>query len=60
MKKTFKPGQTADKSGQYDMLGPKGGFVKEVTIIKGKPFPPTEKPNSGYKIADPTKNKSGK
>ena len=60
MKKTFKPGQTAEKSGQYDMLGPKGGFIKEVTIVKGKHFPPTVKPNAGYKMANATKNKSGK
>ena len=58
-KNQFKPGNTAPKSGQYQEIGPRGGKIKEVTIPKGKIMPPTEKPNSHYKLVDPTKNKSG-
>ena len=56
----LKSGHTAPKSGQYAELGPKGGFKKEVTISKGETFPPTEKPNSSFKLVDPTKNQSGR
>lgn len=54
-----KPGGTAKQSGQYGEYGPRGGFVKEITISKGKTFPPTAKPGSSFIIVDPTKNKSG-
>lgn len=59
-KNLLKPGTSAPKSGQYLELGPRGGAKKEVTVPKGHQLPPTEKPNSGYKLVDPTKNKSGK
>ncbi len=55
-----KPGQKSPVSGQAIVVGPKGGQGKEVTVVKGKPLPPTEKPNSHYDIVDRTKNKSGK
>jgi hypothetical protein len=60
MSKNLKPGQIAQKSGQYQEIGPRGGLKKEITVIKGKIFPPTEKPNSSFKLVDPTKNKSGR
>jgi hypothetical protein len=60
MTKNLKPGQIAPKSGQYQEIGPRGGLKKEVTIPKGKTLPPTEKPNSTFKLVDPTKNKSGR
>lgn len=60
MTKNLKPGQTALKSGQYQEIGPRGGLKKEVPIPKGKTFPPNEKPNSTFKLVDPTKNKSGR
>ncbi len=60
-KSTFKPGQTAPRSGQYQVIGPRGGKTpKEVTVVKGEPFPPTSTPGQGYEMADPTKNKSGR
>lgn len=59
-KSGLKPGQKAPNSGQYQEIGPRGGKKDEVTIIKGKPLPPTDKPGSMYKLVDPTKNKSGK
>lgn len=56
-----KPGQKSPSSGQAVPVGPKGGIAgKEVTVVKGKPLPPTPKPNQHYDIVDRTKNKSGK
>ncbi len=57
----LKPGNKAPKSGQYGIVGPHGGKInKEVTVVKGEPLPPTEKPGQGYVLNDPTNNKSGK
>jgi hypothetical protein len=57
MTKTFKPGQEALKSGQYEIIGPKGGETgKERTVVKGEPFPPTPKSGETYKLVDPTKS----
>ena len=56
-----KPGQKAPASGQYGVVGPRGGKTnKEVTVVKGEPMPPTQKPGQTYVMNDPTKNKSGK
>lgn len=60
MANNFKSGQTAPKSGQYLEIGPKGGEKKEITISKGETLPPTEKPNSSFKLVDASKNKSGR
>ena len=38
----LKPGQKAPASGQYGVVGPRGGKLKkEVTVVKGEPLPPT-------------------
>lgn len=58
--KNLKPGQAAPKSGQYETVGPRGGRGNEITSTKGNPLPPTPKPNSTYKLVDPTKNGSGR
>ncbi len=43
--KTVKPGEAAPISGQYAVIGPRGGNAgTEVTAIKGKPRPPAPKP----------------
>jgi hypothetical protein len=56
----FKPGQAAPFSGQYQVVGPRGGVRStEVTSVKGKPLPPTASPGETYKIVDRTNNKSG-
>jgi len=61
MAKTLRPGQTAPTSGQYKVIGPRGGDQKvEVTVVKGEPMPPTAKPGMGYQLTDKTKHKSGK
>ena len=55
-----KPGEKADRSGQYEIVGPRGGRTgKERTVVKGEPFPPTEKSGQGFILVDPTKNGSG-
>ena len=57
--KTFKPGQKAPVSAQYEVLGPRGGETGvEITLAKGKIFPPSEA-GPQYRIKDRTKNKSG-
>ncbi len=60
MVKDLKPGQEAPYSGQYQMVGSRGGKGSEITAVKGKPLPPTPAPGSTYKLVDRTKNKSGK
>jgi hypothetical protein len=59
-KNLLKPGTTAPVSGQYQVIGPRGGKGPEVTSVKGEPLPPTPSRNSGYRIADRSKNKSGR
>ena len=59
MQNKLKSGTPAPKSGQYVEVGPRGGEKKEITISKGETLPPTEKPNSSFKLVDPSKNKSG-
>ena len=56
-----KPGQIADESGQYEMVGPRGGDAggMERTVTRGEPFPPTPKPGQKYRIVDKT-NTSGR
>lgn len=57
----LKPGNKAPVSGQYEIVGPKGGKTgKEVTSVKGEPLPPTAKPGQGYTLVDPTKHSSKK
>jgi hypothetical protein len=58
MAEYFKPGQKAPKSGQYELVGPKGGSKnREVTSVKNEPLPPTSKPGFKYRLADATKHK---
>jgi len=57
-KKTYKPGQKAPKSGQYEEIGPRGGRKgNEVTSVVGEPLPPTSQKGHGYILVDPTKHK---
>lgn len=56
--KKIKPGTPAPRSGQYTVVGPRGGSQgREITSTQGKPLPPTQKPGQGYRLADPTKHK---
>lgn len=57
----YKPGQTAPYSGQYEIIGRRGGETgKEVTVSKGETLPPTPDTGQKFKLVDATKNKSGR
>lgn len=57
MVKTFKPGEKAPRSGQYEILGPRGGKTgKERTVVKKEPLPPTPEKGQKYHMVDPTKH----
>ena len=61
MSKTYKPGQSAPRSGQYEIVGPRGGGTgKERTVVRGEPLPPTERSGQSFRLADPTKNGAGR
>lgn len=48
-KKPLKPGNSAPTSGEYNIVGPRGGIIKTgVTVKKGKPLPPTPKKNQHF------------
>jgi len=58
MSKIFRPGQKATVSAQFELVGPRGAPKGvEITGVKGKPLPPTPKPNMGYVPVDITKHK---
>lgn len=59
-KKPLPPGTPAPVSAIYDMVGPRGGVVKEVLSEKGEPLPPTPRPGMGFLPIRPVKNKSGR
>ena len=53
-----KPGQKAPVSGQYGIVGPRGGKTgTEVTVTKGETLPPTPKPGQSFVLVDKTKHK---
>lgn len=56
----LKPGSKAPASGQYEIIGSRGGHTgTERTVVRGEPLPPTPKQGQGYVIADRTKNGAG-
>lgn len=55
-----RPGQKADYSGQYAIIGSRGANTGvERTVVKNEPLPPTPKPGQTYILVDRTKNKAG-
>lgn len=57
MRPKLKPGKTVPRSGQYEIIGPRGGKTGgEITGVKGKTLPPTPKAGSSYKLVDVTKH----
>ncbi|MCP3943534.1 MAG: YjzC family protein [Desulfobacteraceae bacterium] len=58
MEKTFKPGEKAPRSGQYVIVGPRGGKTgEERTVTKDEPLPPTPQSGQKFILIDPTKHK---
>lgn len=54
----YKPGEKAPQSGQYPIVGPRGGKTgEERTITKGDAFPPTPKPGQSYATPNKTKQR---
>ena len=56
--KKLTSGTTAPRSGQYEIIGPRGGKTgTERTVVKGEPLPPVPTKGSTFKLVDPTKTK---
>ena len=56
--KLFKPGEKAPRSGQYELVGPRGGKTGlERTVTRGEPLPPSESKGQKFRLADPTKHR---
>jgi hypothetical protein len=54
----MKPGETAPESGQYEIVGPRGGRTgEERTVTQGEPLPPTNEPGQRYILVDRTRHK---
>jgi hypothetical protein len=61
MNKTYKPGETASRSGEYEIRGPRGGHTgEERTVVKGAPFPPTRQSGESYSLTRPAHNNAGR
>ncbi|MBR6688596.1 MAG: hypothetical protein IKL68_01085 [Clostridia bacterium] len=61
MQKTFKPGEKSNRSGQFEIVGPRGGRTgEERTVVIREPFPPTPKSGQKYVLTDASKNGAGK
>ena len=61
MTKTYKSGETAPRSGEYEIRGQRGGHTaEERTIVKGATFPPTPKRGESYTLARPAHNNAGR
>lgn len=54
----IKPGAECPESGQYAVVGPRGGDRgREVTSTEGNRMPPGQSPGERYVLIDPTKHK---
>jgi hypothetical protein len=59
--RVYRPGEKAPVSGEYEIIGPRGGDTgKERTSIQGERLPPTPKPGQGYVVHRPAHNGAGK
>lgn len=57
MTKVFRSGQTAEQSGQYEIIGRRGGRTgEERTVTEGEPLPPTPEAGQCYILVDKTKH----
>ena len=56
--KVKKSGETCDTSGQYEIVGARGGRTSEErTVTRGEPFPPTPQAGQGFVLVDKTRHK---
>ena len=53
----LKPGQHVPVSGQYQIIGPRGGRGPEVTSVRGEPLPPAPR-GSTFTLVDPTRHEN--
>jgi hypothetical protein len=61
MGKILKSGETAPRSGEYEIRGQRGGHTgQERTVVRGEPLPPTPKSGQGYSISRPAHNGAGR
>ncbi len=61
MSKILKPGESAPRSGEYEIRGQRGGHTgQERTVVRGEPLPPTPKSGQGYSISRPAHNAAGR
>jgi hypothetical protein len=61
MANPFKPVKMAPCSGQYEIVGPRGGGTGvERTVTGSEPLPPTPEKGQAYTLVDATKHKTGK
>ena len=56
-KDTYRPGEKAPESGQYEITGRGGVTGDERTVTKGEPLPPTPEKGQRFIIVDKTKHK---
>ncbi len=60
-KETLKSGEKVEVSGQYEVVGPRGGKTgREVTLVEDKTAPPTRKSGQKMELVDKTKHKKKK
>jgi len=53
----YRPGEITPVSGQYAEVTAGGVKLgREITSVKGHPFPPTQKGGYGYTLADATQH----
>lgn len=53
----YSPGEKAPRSGQYEIVGPRGGRTGvERTVTKDEPLPPPQKAGQKFILVDPTKH----
>lgn len=51
----YRPGEIVPVSGQYGAVNVYGNYTgREVTCVKGEPFPPTRVGEAGYRLRDRT------
>lgn len=56
-KKGLPPGTPTPKSGQYGVVGPRGGNTnREITSTRGNPLPPAQRAGETYVLNDATKH----